>query len=380
VAGRHYDVIVLGGGTIGTAAAWELGKRGIRTLVIEQFGHVHDRGAHGGQTRIYRQAYAESPDYVPLVREAGRLWRELESETGEVVYVACGGLELAATGCSHASDARHSAEEHSIPFEWLTPEEGRARWPHVAIPDGWDVLFSPEAGFVLTEPALRGMMAGAVERGVELHQGERAIGWESDGAGVRVSTDRGEYAADRLIVAAGAWADRMLADLDLPLRVLRKTLWWFSVNDPNRFTPERFPVFIADEGEQSVYGFPVIDQTGLKAANHTGGEPFDPNDADRSTRPGEEMVVQQTVRRLFPGVGGQVTQSTVCLYTMTPDGHFVMDRHPEHPNVVVAAGFSGHGFKFAPAAGKHLVSLALQPDSRPIRILAVDRLLSGAPA
>lgn len=376
----HYDIIVLGGGTMGTAAAWELGKRGAKALVIERFGHVHDRGAHGGQTRIYRQAYAESPDYVPLVRRAGDLWRELEAESGQRVYVRCGGLELSAPGGDHARAARRSAEDHGIPFEWLTPEEGRARWPQVAIPDDWDVLFSPEAGFVLTEPALRGMMTGATRRGVELREGERAVAWEADGDGVRVRTDTDEYTADRLIVSAGAWADRALAELGLPLRVLRKTLWWFSVDAPSRFAPERFPVFIADEGESSVYGFPVIDSNGLKAAEHVGGDPFDPENPDRTARPGEGALVQATVARLFPGAGATITQSAVCLYTMTPDEHFVMDRHPEHPNVVIAAGFSGHGFKFAPAAGEHLVALALDPEARPIPILAIDRLLAGAPA
>ncbi len=376
----HYDVIVLGGGTMGSAAAWELGKHGSKALVIERFGHVHDRGAHGGQTRIYRQAYAESPDYVPLVRRAGDLWRELEAETGQEIYVQCGGLELSSPGGEHARAARQSAEDHGIPFEWLSPADARAHWPQIAIPDGWDVLFSPEAGFVLTEPALRGMMAGATKRGVELRDGEQALGWEADGDGVRVRTDKGEYTADRLIVSAGAWAGRALSDLGLPLTVLRKTLWWFTANDPAAFAPDRFPVFIADEGEVSIYGFPVIDANGLKAAEHTGGEPFDPEHPDRTTRPNEGALVQETVARLFPGVGAQVTQSAVCLYTLTPDEHFVMDRHPEHANVVIAAGFSGHGFKFAPAAGEHLVSLALDPANRPIPILAIDRLLSGARA
>lgn len=376
----HYDVIVLGGGTMGTAAAWDLGKRGSKALVIERFGHVHDRGAHGGQSRVYRQAYAESPDYVPLARRAGDLWRELEAETGQEVYLRCGGLELSSPGGDHARSARQSAEDHTIPFEWLTPEEGRARWPQVAIPDDWDVLFSPEAGLVLTEPALRGMMAGATRRGVELREGEQALSWAADGDGVRVRTDKGEYTGDRLIVSAGAWADRALADLGLPLTVRRKTLWWFSVDDPSRFAPDRFPVFIADEGAVSVYGFPVIDDLGLKAANHAGGDPFDPENPDRSTRPGEGDVVQETVVRLFPGAGARITQSAVCLYTMTPDEHFVMDRHPEHANVVIAAGFSGHGFKFAPAAGEHLAALALDPDARPIPILAIDRLLVGARA
>lgn len=378
MATERYDAIVIGGGTMGSAAAWELGKRGLKALVLEQFDHVHDRGAHGGKTRVFRHAYAESPDYVPLVRRADALFQELEAETGDRVLVRCGGLEMAAPGYTHARDARRSADQHGIAYEWLTPDEGRRRWPTVAIPDGWDVLWSPDAGFVLTEPALRGMMAGGVRRGLELREREPALEWQADGESVHVRTAAGTYHADRLIVSAGPWAGLLLADLGLPLRVLRKVLFWLAVEEAEPYAPERFPVFIADTGLGQIYGFPVIDEDGLKIADHAGGEPTTADTVARTVRPGEGDNVREIATALFRGVTDRVTQTAVCLYTMTPDGHFVVDRHPAHPNVVVAAGFSGHGFKFAPAIGELAVALAFDQAAVPPPILAIDRLLVPA--
>ena len=373
-----FDTIVLGGGTMGSAAALALTRRGKRTLVLEQFGHVHDLGSHGGKTRILRHAYAEGPAYVPLVQRADELWRELEAETGERVFVRCGGLEMAAPGHHHARNARASADAHGLPYEWLAPEDGRARWPQVAIPDGWDVFFDPRAGFVLTEPALRGMMAVATSRGAVLHPNEPVTNWGAADDGVWVQSDRATYRADNLIVAAGAWASTVLGDLGLPLQVLRKTLWWLDVADPARFAPERFPVFIADGPLGEIYGFPVIDAMGLKIADHGGGDPTDPERVERTAADAESDPVRTLAHNLFPGVGDRITHRAVCLYTMTPDGHFVVDRHPEQPNVVIACGFSGHGFKFAPAVGELLALLTDDRAASPPAILAIDRLLATA--
>ncbi len=369
----HVDAIVLGGGTMGSAAAWELGKRGRSAIVFEQFQHVHDMGAHGGDTRVFRHAYAESPDYVPLIRRADALWMELEAESGERILERCGGLELAAPGFDHARSARISADEHDIPYEWLDAGEARARWPMIAIPDGWDVLFSPVSGLVRTIPALRTMMAGARARGVELRQHEAVTAWGADDSGAWVETAEGRYSADRLYITAGPWATRALAAMGLPLHVRRKTLWWLGVDHPATFSPERFPVFIADSGSGEIYGFPVMDQFGLKIADHSGGDPCDPDTVDRTARDDEAAHVVAAAKSLFPSVNGRVQRSAVCLYTMTPDTHFIIDRMPGHPNVVIGCGFSGHGFKFAPAIGEHLVELGEDSEARPIPILAIDR-------
>ncbi len=377
MAASSYDVIVLGGGTMGSAAAWALAKRGARTLVLEQFAHVHPFGAHGGKTRIIRHAYAESPAYVPLVQRADDLWRELEAESGQRILYRTGGLELAAPGFHHARDARESADRHGLAYEWLAPSEANHRWPAYVIPDGWDVLYSPDAGFLVTEPSLSAMAAAARRRGVAIHEHEPAIEWASTNDAVTVRTAEGTYHADRLIVTAGAWASRMLADLGLPLGVVRKVLWWFAVGDPAPFAPDRFPIFITDSAAGSIYGFPIHEHAGFKIANHIGGDPTTPDAVDRVVRDEEKWDVLPLARALFPLMTDSVLESVVCLYTMTPDTDFIVDRHPTSPQVIVGAGFSGHGFKFATAIGEHLADLTLDRAARPYARLTLERFATA---
>jgi glycine/D-amino acid oxidase-like deaminating enzyme len=248
------------------------------------------------------------------------------------------------------------------------------------VPDDWDVLYSPQAGFLETEPSLRALAAAARDLGVDIHEEEPALAWGATGDGVWVRTARDTYRADRLIVAAGAWAGTVLADLGLPLTVLRKTLWWLAVEDPAPFHPDRFPIFISGSDFGEIYGFPIHDGRGLKCANHLGGEPTDPDTADRSTHPGEAADVLTATRALFRGVTNRVLESTVCLYTSTPDTDFIVDRHPADPRLTIAAGFSGHGFKFATAIGEHLADLALDPTTTPYLRLALTRFGSNATA
>jgi len=372
----HYDVIVLGGGTMGSAAAWTLAKRGARALMLERFAHVHSFGSHGGRTRVIRHAYAESPAYVPLVRRADDLWLELEQLAGEKILHRTGGLELAAPGFGHARAARESALLHGLPHEWLTPEEANRRWDAIAVPEGWDVLFSPQAGFLLTEPALRSLARLAVGLGADLHEQEPAREWGVNGNGVWVRTDRDIYRADRLVVTAGAWASSLLADLGLPLTVLRKVLWWLAVDDPAPLALGRFPVFVVDSADGEIYGFPIYDHPGFKIAEHSGGNPTSPETVDRTVRDDEKRSVVAVGRRISRGVSDRVLESVVCLYTMTPDTDFVVDRHPASSRVVLGAGFSGHGFKFATAIGEHLAALALDDDAKPYPHLSLDRFAS----
>ena len=358
---------------MGTAAAWDLAKRGLRTAVFEQFSHVHDQGSHGGKTRIIRHAYAEGEAYVPLVQRADALWRQLETLSGQRLLVRTGGVEIAAPGYRHAQAARQSAEIHGLPHEWLSPDETRHRWPAWAIPDDWDVLYSPDAGYLLTEPSLRAMGGAATALGAEIREHAAVTGWGATDSGAWVTAGKETVSADLLVITAGAWAASLLAELGLQLTPLRKVLWWLAVDQPDRFTPDRFPVFISDSPHGEIYGFPIEDHAGLKIANHAGGEPTTPTTVDRSIRPGEEADVVGLARDLLPGVTDRVLESAVCLYTMTADGHFIVDRHPRWPHVVIGAGFSGHGFKFATAIGETLASLAVDPQQTPILHFAIDR-------
>ena len=369
-----FDAIVLGGGTMGTAAAWALAKRGATTLVLEQFAHVHPLGAHGGRTRVIRHAYAESPEYVPIVQRADDLWLELEREAGNRVLHRTGGVELSAPGYGHARAARRSAELHGLPHEWISPAEVNRRWPAMSVPEDWDALYSPQVGFLETEASLRALATVARRRGATIHEGEPVRGWQADSSGVTVATNAATYRADRLIVTAGAWTGGLLGELGLPLTLLRKVLWWLRVDDPAPFSVGRFPVFIADSAAGEIYGFPIHDHPGLKIADHRGGSPTTVETIDRTVRDDEERGVVAGAQQLFRGVTDRVLESLVCHYTMTPDADFVVDRHPTRPNVTIGAGFSGHGFKFATAIGEMLADLALVASAEPVPRLALARL------
>lgn len=371
----HYSAIVLGGGTMGTAAAWELAKRGERALVLEQFPHVHTLGAHSGQTRVIRHAYSEAPDYVPFVLRADDLWVDLETASGDSFFHRAGVLELAAGTAEHAQRARESAVIHSLDFEWLPAAEIRKRWPQFNVQDDWEAGFGARAGFLEIEPALRAMARLAREAGVDIRENEPVSAWGASDSGVWVESENGRSTADRLIITAGAWSGKALASLGLRLQVVRKTLWWLDVKNPERFALGQLPVFMGERGEQGLYGFPIFGQPGLKIADHHGGEPTSVEIVDRTTRPGEERALIDGARWLF-GAGqitGKVLKSAVCLYTNTPDGHFILDRHPEYANVAIGAGFSGHGFKFTPAVGEKLVELAFDPSATTLPILALNR-------
>ena len=369
----HYDVIVLGGGTMGIAAAWELARRGKRALVLEQFSLVHDRGAHSGQTRIFRHAYAEGPEYIPLVMRADTLWMDLEAETKTTVLHRVGGLEMAAPGYLHAQRARASAAQYDIDFQWLTPAEVRHTWPMIHIPDDWQAGFGAGAGFLDIEPALHAMIGLAQRAGVELRSHTPAIAWGASSQGAWVRTADGQYDAEALIVTAGAWAGSMLAPLGMPLTIQRKVLWWLQVENPALYAPNRFPVFITDSAHGEIYGFPIYQQPGLKIANHAGGDPTDPDHVERLVRDDEKQDVVSLAAWFFEGVTPQALHSTVCLYALTPDSHFIIDRHPEWRHVIIGAGFSGHGFKFTPAIGEHLVSLALDDHVQPHALFSLSR-------
>jgi sarcosine oxidase len=375
MADHRLDVIVIGGGTMGSGAAWALGKRGVRALVLEQFQHVHALGSHGGKTRIIRQAYAESPDYVPLVQRAEALWLALEEETGTRLLYRTGGLDLAASGYAYARDSLRSVQEHHLPHEWLSAAEIRHRWPAWTIGDEWEACYSPQTGYLVVEPALRALARAAERRGVTLKTDEPACRWRADQRGVEVQTDAATYRADRLIVTAGAWAGTVLSSLGLPLTVLRKVVWWVAVEDPGQYALGRFPIFISEGPEGIVYGFPIHGPDGLKIGNHAGGQVTSPESVDRVAHDDELDEIRPFARRALRGVTDRVLDRAVCLYTMTPDRDFIVDRHPELPRVVFAAGFSGHGFKFAPEIGDLLAELALDESAAPFPRFALRRLL-----
>lgn len=360
-----YDAIVLGIGGMGSAALFELSRRGRRVLGLEQFAPGHDRGSSHGHTRVIRQAYYEHPAYVPLARRAYERWYELEQITGRHLFTECGCLNFGMPGSELVAGVRSSAAEHLLPVEELTGSEIEKRWPAFRVPADYRGVYEHRAGFLYVEECVTAHAEAAAAHGAEIRTDEPVEEWKAVGDGVEVRTGKGTYRAARLIVTAGAWATRLLTDIGVPLAVMRQVLHWFAPTDPALFRRDRFPVYISETPLGHYYGLPAIDPRGHKAARHYGApELATPDAVNWSTGPDDADPVRGFLRAHLPGADGPPTFAQVCMYTLSPDRHFVIDRHPMYPQVAVAAGFSGHGFKFASAVGEVLADLS---DGTPCR-------------
>jgi monomeric sarcosine oxidase len=354
---------------MGTATGWAVAHRGHTVRVVEQFDHVHTLGSHGGITRIFRHAYAEGADYVPWALRADDEWHGLEERTGEPLIHRVGCLDMSAPGMTHAQLARASADAYGLDYDWITGEEIRRRFPAWNVPDEWVGCFTSRAGYLEVEPALRAMATELRQAGGILETNCRVTEWSADGDGVRLETERATFTADRLVITAGAWNVHVLASLGIPLEIRRKPVLWFASEQPETITPDALPCWIVEADGIHPYGLPQVGVPGMKAGMHSGGDVVDPNTIDREVHERDvEDEIGPFLRAHMNGITGELTLGTVCMYTMTPDEDFIIDRHPEHVNVAFAAGFSGHGFKFAPVIGQHLADLALDgaAESRPL--------------
>jgi len=369
MANHHTDVVIVGGGTMGTAAGWALARQGARVAVLEQYRHVHTFGSHGGRTRIFRHAYAEGRRYVPWTLEADRLWMELEGRTGNRFMHRIGCVDISGPENDRAYTARASAVEYGIRHEWLSGTEVNARWPIWRMPDDRVACYGPDAGFLDVAIALRSLAAEMTDAGGVLIEERPVRSWSATDSGVRVETANDTWVAERLILTGGAWSGHILVELGIPLEVRRKPVLWFEVDDAHRplAMPDRLPVFIVDDDHGEFYGIPIHETAGVKVGMHSGGDVVDPDTVDRTVHPSDyETTVWPFIERNLRGFTGNVLETSMCLYTMTPDEDFVIDRHPEHDQVVFATGFSGHGFKFTPVIGEYLAALAGSGDA-PVR-------------
>lgn len=353
-----YDVIVFGLGGMGTATVFELARRGRRVLGLEQFAIGHDRGSSHGSTRVIRKAYYEHPDYVPLLHRAYERWFDLEQCCGKHLFTECGCLSLGWPGEELVDGVIQSARQHQLTVEVLDAAELRRRYPVFRFDDSYAGVLEPEAGFLYVDDCVRAYAAQARLLKAELRDSEPVVSWKPTANGVTVQTAKGTYSADRLVITAGPWAGRVLAELGLPLTVRRKVLFWIATEDDSLFRRDRFPIYLAQMPNGFYYGFPVLDRDGAKCARHDGGDIVDPANVQRTVTPGEDADCRAFLRDHLPQVSGPLRRTLVCLYTLTPDCHFIIDRHPEHPQVSIAAGFSGHGFKFASVVGEIMADLA----------------------
>jgi len=381
MSGR-YDVIVIGVGGMGSAACWHLARRGRRVLGLERFDIPHRMGSSHGLTRIIRLAYYESPHYVPLLRRAYVNWRELESLFGEPLLIRTGSIDAgpAESGVFRGSVA--SCIEHGLPHEILDASAVEARFPGYRLAPDCMALFQPDGGFIASERAIVAHVTLAQAHGAEIRARETVLAWEPERDGMRVVTDRATYRADSLVIAAGAWISRFVPLLAGAAVPERQVLGWFQPADPSLFAPGRFPVFnlLAEEGRY--YGLPVWGMPGFKIGRyHHRAEIVDPDADFRHCTAEDEAVLRDAVRRYFPSADGAVMGLAACVFTNTPDEHFIIDTIPSCPQVVVASPCSGHGYKFCSVIGEILADLALRGETEfdlsPFRLARLEHCASG---
>jgi len=356
-----YDVIVIGLGGMGSAAAYHLAARGQRVLGLERFGPAHDRGSSHGDSRITRQSYFEDPAYVPLLLRAYELWDKLARDSGRDVITLTGGVMVGRPDSRTVDGSRRSAEQWGLAHEMLSAADLRRRFPTLTPAADEVGLYEDNAGFVRPERTVSAHLDLAGRHGAELRYDEPALHWTSTTTGVRVQTAHGSYTAGELVICPGAWASGLLADLGVPLRVERQVQYWFEpAGGVAAFEPARHPIYIwEDAGGTQIYGFPAIDGPGggAKVAFFRRGRPTTPDTLDRTVQDDEvRAMAAQTAPRL-PDLAGRFLRAKACMYTTTADEHFVIARHPAHQHVTVACGFSGHGFKFVPVVGEILADL-----------------------
>jgi len=379
-----YDVIVAGLGGMGSSAAYHLARRGKRVLGLERHTPAHDRGSSHGQSRIIRLAYSEDPAYVPLVLRAYELWEQLERETGEDLMTLTGGLMIGPPGTTFFEGSKESAEKYDLPYEVLDAAELKRRYPVFEPTSDTVALFEEKAGFLRPEASVKAHLDRAASLGADLRFEEELLSWEPTQSGVLVETASGTYEAERLVVSAGAWAPKLLAGLGLPLEVTRQLLFWF---DPKGgiepFLPHRFPIFIWEpEDSNSFYAIPAHDglRGGVKVSFfRADGKPADPETIDREVHDEEVQFIRSYLARYVPDLDGDFLYAKTCMYTNTPDEHFVISVHPHYPQIAIAAGFSGHGYKFCSVVGEILADLVTEGETQhPIDLFSPARLVGTA--
>jgi sarcosine oxidase len=360
-----WDVIVAGLGAAGASALHALAMRGARVLGLDRHAPPHALGSSHGRSRIIREAYFEDPRYVPLVQHAYTRWRALEAATGASLLRETGGLMIGPPDGPLVRGALASARLHGLPHERLDAGEVMARVPAFHLPEQHAAVFEPRAGMLDPERAIAATLAEAQRLGAQVATAQPVLDWSAEGDAVSVATPSGRHHARRLVLALGPWMAGPLLRGVLPLTVERNVLFWFSPPRPtDAFDARRFPVFLHEfEAGRYWYGFPDTGD-GVKVALHGGGAPSDADSLPRTVREPEINYMSALLTRHLPAAAGALREAVVCPYTNTPDGHFVLDHHPDHASVILASPCSGHGFKFAPAVGELIADLALDQPSR----------------
>ncbi len=381
-----YDAIVIGAGGIGSATAYHLAKSGADVLALEQFQRGHKFGSSHGETRIIRFFY-DKPFYTELMKTAYAEWRALESASGKSLLFITGSVGMGAKGNPYGRATKQSLDAAGVESEWWTGTQLANRFPQFQGVKDMDVLWQKDTGFLRAAECVSTHSQLAARHGATVREKTSVtkIDWQADVPSVQ--TENGQFHGRKVIVTAGAWAGILLEKLNLPLTVTRQQVCYYQPIDIERFQPDRFPVFVESTPDgEFIYGIPVFGSFdtggGLKIARHGRGESISPDTRDRTPDPDYIAHIDAYVQERIPELG-KATHAEVCLYTETPDEDFIIDTHPHCPDVLIAAGFSGHGFKFCALVGRILSELTLTGetcfDIHPFRIDRKYKISSGIP-
>lgn len=369
-----WDVIVIGCGGFGSATLRELTRRGLKVLGLDQYSPPHSLGSSHGETRIIRKAYFEHPDYVPLLHRSWDLWQQVEAESGSSLLHRCDLVLSGAANSEVIAGARLSALQHGLQIRNLSAAEVSREYPVLQLPEDHEVTVESTAGYLWVERCVGVTLQQALAGGATVRSNERVVGLRSTSNSVEVETAVGRYAAGAAVVTCGPWTTQLLPEYRSLVTVRRKTLFWYPLQSPTWAERWQSPIFLIDLPDGQFYGLPAVDGQRVKVGEHTGGEMvLEASAVDRQISVMDRAPVDAFASRCLRGLRTEPCASAVCLYSMSPDGHFLFDRHPEYP-LVVAAGFSGHGFKFTPVLGAAAADLVVDGrTSLPVQFLSKQR-------
>ena len=360
---HHYEVIVVGAGSMGMAAGYYLSRKGVRTLMIDAFDPPHSNGRHSGDTRLIRHACGEGPAYAPLALRAQTLWDDLAAKTSETIFRKTGVLTFGPASSQFVKQAIESGHTWDMNIETLSAGAVNERWPGAVLDDADIACYEPDAGVLFSDNCIRTFRRLALDNGAELKTEAPVTNIDVAADSVTVETDGEVFTADKLIVSGGAWNKKILSDLELNIAVQasRRTIAWFKSNEL-LYNADTFPGFFGDLPSGVFYGFPSIDGGGVKAGRYDNGDDAEPEYINREfgIYDKDEGDVRGFLDAYMPEASGRMNVGSTCLFTNTPDENFVIDLHPEHSHIAIAAGFSGHGYKFSTAVGEILSELVTE--------------------
>lgn len=372
---KAFDVIVVGVGGMGSAVAAHCAERGQRVLALERHAIGHEHGSSHGLSRIIRLAYFEHPSYVPLLRRAFSLWRDLELASGESLLHITGSLDVGWAESTVFDGSLRSCREHGLSHEVLDAAALAARYPGWRPASDAMAVFQPDGGFLAPERCIAAHVAKARAHGATVLEHAPVLRWHAQGGGVQVQTAEQTYQAGQLVLCAGAWMGQLAPELQSLLVPERQVVGWFGISQQGVFAPAHFPVFVLDAEEGLYYGFPEDGRSGFKIGRyHHLGERVNPDAMDRGCTPADEQALRSAVSRYFPAANGPLEHSRACLFTNTPDEHFIIDRAPGAPEVLLVSPCSGHGFKFCSVIGEICADLVVHGrTSHDIGLFRLDR-------